>query len=53
MLLRTWSDGRFKGKTYSDLHREIVKLMPPTQTPNHEVIGAPNAAYDMQRPFSV
>ncbi len=51
-LLRVWKEGAFQG-AYADFHKEIVKRMPPTQTPNHYVIGASNAAFDAQRPFVV
>ncbi len=52
MLLRAWSDGRFKGD-YATFHRGILKLMPPTQSPSHLVLGAPSPAFDAQRPFTL
>jgi hypothetical protein len=51
-LLRVWSDGAFEGN-YGRFHKDIVRLMPPTQSPNHLVTGVPNEAYDQQRPFRI
>ena len=51
-LLRVWKDGAFEG-TYRRFHRAILRLMPPTQSPNHLVIGLPDSEYDAQRPFSI
>jgi len=51
-LLRVWNGGKFKGD-YAAFHRDIVRRMPPTQTPNHFVIGAPNPKFDAQKPFTV
>ena len=51
-LLSVWSDGRFEGD-YARFHKSIVRKMPPVQTPNHYVIGAHDAAYDAQTPFTV
>lgn len=52
MLLTVWDKGRFRG-TYDELHRAIVGMMPPYQTPNHYVIGPAHSAFDRQRPFSI
>ena len=51
-LLRVWNAGKFKGD-YAELHRAIVKRMPPTQTPNHFVTGLANPKFDAQTPFSI
>ena len=51
-LLRVWKDGLFKGD-YEELHRQIVKRMPPTQTPNLFRVGVNDAAFLRQRPFSI
>ena len=51
-LLGVWKTGRFEG-TYRDFHRAIVDRMPPTQTPNHFVIGIPDPVFDAQNPFSL
>jgi hypothetical protein len=52
MLIRVWNRGRFKDD-YTAFHREIVRRMPPTQTPNHFVIGAHNPAFARQAPFAI
>lgn len=52
MLLRVWNDGSFT-RDYGAFHRAIVQRMPPTQTPNHLVIGAPNAPFAGQVPFTI
>lgn len=51
-LLRVWGDGAFQGN-YSAFHRQIVSQMPPTQTPNHFLVGQPSPSYDAQRPFDI
>ena len=51
-LLRVWNAGKFKGD-YAALHRRILQRMPPTQSPNHFVIGAANPKFDAQAPFSI
>ena len=52
MLLRVWNNGSFK-RDYAAFHRAIVDRMPPTQTPNHFVIGAHNPAFASQVPFTI
>lgn len=51
-LLQVWSSGEFNGN-YKDFHRAIVRMMPPTQSPNHFVYGAQNPSFDAQTPFSI
>ncbi|EXU61783.1 peptidase C14 [Streptomyces sp. PRh5] len=51
-LLEVWRGGAFAG-SYRGLHREIVKRMPPDQTPNLFQAGAPNSAFARQRPFTI
>ena len=51
-LLRVWSSGQFDGN-YADFHRNILRRMPASQSPNHMVIGVANAAYDAEKPFTV
>ena len=51
-LLRVWKGGAFKGD-YHRFHKDIVRRMPPTQSPNHFVSGIPDVAFDRQRPFSI
>lgn len=51
-LRRVWADGAFDGD-YQRFYDEIVRDMPPEQTPNHWHIGRPNPAFDGQRPFEI
>lgn len=51
-LKQVWGEGAFEG-SYHAFHREILVRMPPTQSPNHVVVGQPDAAYDAQRPFAI
>lgn len=51
-LLQVWADGRFKGD-YAEFHRQIQEQLPPTQSPNHLVVGAHDPAYDAQKPFTI
>jgi hypothetical protein len=51
-LLRVWNDGAFSGN-YRRFHSAIVRRMPATQSPNHFVIGQPNPAFDVEKPFTV
>lgn len=51
-LLRVWSSGRFEG-SYGAFHSQIVRRMPASQSPNHLVFGAPNPAFDQEKPFSI
>jgi hypothetical protein len=51
-LLRVWNEGQFKG-SYRRFHRNIVKAMPPDQTPNFYVVGVANKTFEMQKPFTV
>lgn len=51
-LLRVWNDAAFQG-TYQQFHKAIVKLMPPTQTPNHMSYGSASPQYDEQAPFTI
>jgi hypothetical protein len=51
-LLKVWKEGAFKGD-WTDFHRAIVDRMPVTQVPNHFRVGAFDAAFDRQVPFTV
>jgi metacaspase-1 len=51
-LLAVWKDGTFKG-TYRRLQKDIVKRMPPDQTPNYYVIGQKDTRFERQQPFTV
>jgi hypothetical protein len=51
-LLEVWRGGAFPG-SYRALHREIVKRMPPDQTPHLVLAGAAGSAFARQRPFTI
>lgn len=51
-LLKIWNGGQFK-KGYRKFHAAILASMPPDQSPNYYVIGAPNKGFEQQRPFTV
>jgi hypothetical protein len=51
-LLQVWNNGRFDGN-YDTFHRSIQAKLPPSQSPNHMVIGQQNSAFDAQVPFSI
>lgn len=52
MLKKIWNGGRFTGN-YRKLRDKIVAQMPSTQTPNYYFIGAANAAFEGQKPFTI
>jgi hypothetical protein len=51
-LLAVWKNGKFKGD-YRGFHQSIVKLMPPTQSPNYFTIGRSNEQFESEKPFTV
>lgn len=51
-LLRVWKHGAFQGD-YRAFHRAIGRRLPPTQTPEYSLLGAPNPVFEAQRPFTV
>jgi hypothetical protein len=51
-LLAVWKNGKFNGD-YPGFHQSIVKLMPPTQSPNYFTIGRTNEQFENQKPFTV
>lgn len=51
-LLRVWNGGKYKGD-YKNFHKNIVKLMPPDQTPNYFRVGTQNNAFETQKPFTL
>ncbi|MGW2326091.1 caspase family protein [Streptomyces sp. NPDC001700] len=51
-LLEVWRGGVFPG-SYRALHREIVRRMPPDQTPHLATAGAARPAFAGQRPFTI
>jgi hypothetical protein len=51
-LLKVWNHGRFKGD-YRSFHKQIVRRMPPVQTPNYFTTGTSNPAFEAQAPFTI
>ncbi|HEV8441212.1 MAG TPA: caspase family protein [Methylomirabilota bacterium] len=51
-LLRVWKEGHFIG-TYRKFRADIVRHMPPDQTPNFFTVGVQNRVFERQRPFTV
>jgi metacaspase-1 len=51
-LREVWNDGRFDGD-YVTFHRSIVLRMPAWQSPNRTMVGAPNAAFEHEHPFTL
>jgi hypothetical protein len=51
-LLKVWKNGVFKGN-YKKFHKEIVKRMPPDQTPNYFRAGKTDKKFEAQAPFAV
>jgi len=51
-LRQIWNGGAFKG-SYAQFHKAIRAKMPPDQTPNRFMTGAPGAAFEAQQPFSI
>lgn len=51
-LLRVWNDGDFQGG-YQRFHNQIVRRMPPDQTPNYFRIGIRDAAFEKGSPFTL
>jgi len=51
-LLQVWKQGLFDGP-YEKFHREIVRRMPPDQTPNYFRAGQINPDFEGQQPFTV
>ncbi|MFI2733724.1 caspase family protein [Streptomyces sp. NPDC018711] len=51
-LLRVWDGGAFQGG-YRAFHRDIRRLLPPTQSPNLYLTGNPAPDFLDQRPFTI
>ena len=51
-LKKVWNGGKFKGN-YRKLRDTIVSKMPDSQTPNYYFVGAVNAAFEAQTPFTI
>lgn len=51
-FLKVWNGGTFDGG-HQQLRRRIVEQMPANQRPNYFVVGAPNRAFEDQKPLTV
>lgn len=51
-LLQVWNSGEFTGN-YKAFHREILRQMPATQSPNFFVTGRTDDRFLRQRPFTL
>jgi hypothetical protein len=51
-LLKVWDDGSFDS-SYRTFRRRIAREMPPWQSPNLFIVGAPNQTFTSQVPFTV
>ena len=51
-LLAVWANGAFSG-TYATFHGAIASRMPAEQTPNLYTVGATNAAFAAEKPFTI
>jgi hypothetical protein len=51
-LKRVWRSGQFAGG-YRKFWKDIVRQMPPSQTPNFRLEGAPMPAFVKEKPFTV
>jgi len=51
-LRKVWNNGKFTGG-YRVFRQKIAAVMPPTQTPRYTRVGAPNPAFERQRPFAI
>ena len=51
-LLQVWKNGAFKD-TYKKFHKEIMRRMPPDQTPNYFRAGKIDKKFESQTPFTI
>ncbi|MFY9558454.1 MAG: caspase family protein [Blastocatellia bacterium] len=51
-LKTVWANGKFPG-TYRKFRDKIVSLMSSDQTPNYYFVGAQNATFEGQKPFTI
>jgi len=51
-LRKVWGKGNFAGG-YKLFRDRIAAQMPASQTPNYYVVGAANAAFERQKPFTI
>ncbi len=51
-LKQVWKNGAFSGG-YRKFHRDILKLMPRSQSPNYFIVGPRDQVFEEQKPFTV
>jgi hypothetical protein len=51
-LVQVWRVGDFKGN-YRRFYKNIVRRMPPNQTPNYFRAGQVNSEFEVQTPFTI
>lgn len=51
-LRKVWNGAKFTG-THKQFRNKISALMPASQTPNYYKVGAINAAFEAQKPFTI
>ncbi len=51
-MLAVWKEGIFKG-SYRRFYREIIKRMPPDQTPNYYRTDIRDTKFEAQNPFTI
>lgn len=51
-MLAVWREGVFEGN-YRKFYREIIKRMPPDQTPNYYRTGVRDSKFEAQTPFTI
>jgi len=51
-MLKTWDKGRFKG-SYRKFYQGVALQMPPWQSPNYYRVGARDARFEAQLPFTI
>lgn len=51
-VLRVWHEGKFKD-SLKQFYQKIRERMPPYQTPNYFLVGAPDKAFEQQVPFTI
>jgi metacaspase-1 len=51
-LKQVWNNGQYVGD-YRGFWRDISARMPTSQTPNFELVGAPNPTFEQQQPFTI
>jgi hypothetical protein len=51
-LRKVWKDGKFRGG-HAKFHREISRLLPPTQSPNYFKVGIQDIQFERMKPFKL